>query len=530
VIRNVLIVVPPLVNSGEEDLDPSRPDFEAYRLVSPIEPTSVAADLERRGFDAGVIDLGTYTEGRFEALEERVAARPPDAVVIVQSIMTFATAQDWDGKRVFDIARTVRPGVVTVLTGGHATNYPGEAVQAGIADYSIRGEVDFAVGDLLDAVNSDGDLSGHVGLSYRTKGGNVSVSEVYPAVDVAKLPRPAYHLLDPAQKDRYSTILERAKIRYPAKSPHYRDIMTSRSCILRCSFCSVAHLRGETQRYRRKPLGLVINEIEDALADGIEEIHFFDDLFAQSEEQILTFTNELTRRNLRFHWFVGQGMPMWPLTKDALAAMQATGMYRLICPLESGSNRVLKSVIGKGFSTVEHHHNVITWAHDLGLEIIGMYVVGLPGETRPEILDTVTFAYAHPQVDYSVFSIATPMIGTRLMKQVTEQGRLDDQDKINRVIKRTVALYETDAFHAYEMGIIRAFDWDNVNFATQERRDKYATMVGLSAEELDIVREYSKKTFYRFFPDYDGPKSFLDLYAQPGLFRELEPLIPQKHE
>jgi radical SAM superfamily enzyme YgiQ (UPF0313 family) len=184
-------------------------------------------------------------------------------------------------------------------------------------------------------------------------------------------------------------------------------------------------------------------------------------------------------------------------------------------------------VVGKGFSTVEHHHDVVTWASDLGIEIVGMYVVGLPGESREEILDTLNFAEAHPEIDYSVFSIATPMVGTRLMKQVTREGRLDDEDKINRVIKRTVALYRTQEFHEYEMGVIRAFDWDRINFSTLERRTKYARMVGITLEQLDHLREHSKQTFFRFFPNYEGPYSFAELYGHPGLYKQLEPVIGQ---
>lgn len=527
-IHKVLIVVPPLVNRDEEgDLNPDRPDFEAYRLVSPVEPTSVAANLLNRGFDARIFDIGAYTELPFEKLERLVASYAPDAIVMVQSILTFATAQDWNGKRVFDIAREYSPRVVSVLTGTNATNYPGRSVEEGVCDYSIKGEVDFAVGDLLTTINENGDFGNLAGLAYRKPSGEVIVSAEYPKVDVTQLPTPAYHLLDAEQKRMYAETLERAKIRFPEMSPRYRDIMTSRSCVLRCSFCSVAYLRGEKQKYRRKPLDLVMAEIEAALADGIEEIHFFDDLFVESEKQILEFTNEIKRRNLRFHWFVAQGMPLWPLTHRALAAMKEAGMYRIICPFESGSDRVLKKVVAKVYSTVEHHHNVARWARDLGLEVIGMFVVGMPGEKRQEILETVRFAHEHPEIDYSVFSIATPMVGTRLMKSVTTEGRLNDQDKINRVIKRTVALYETDEFSAYELGVIRAFDWDRINFYNMDRQAKYAKMVGITPAQLNTVREYSKQTFYRFFPNYDGPLSFFDLHSRPGLYTELEPVIPK---
>jgi radical SAM superfamily enzyme YgiQ (UPF0313 family) len=527
VVSKVLIVVPPLVNSDEGDLDPTRPDFERYRLVSPVEPTIVAADLLARGFEVRIFDFGLTSVGRFEHFEELLVSFEPDAVVMVQSILTFATAQDWDGGRLFDVVRKKRPGTLTVISGSHATNYPGKAVTAGICDFSIKGEVDFAIGELLSALNRGGDVSSLRGLSRRDGAGEVVSSPDYPQVDVAMLPLPAYHLFDAEQKAQYHRTLEFGKIRYPERSPQYRDIMTSRSCTLRCSFCCVAHMRGETQRYRRKPLDRVVAEIESALEDSVEEIHFFDDLFVESEAQILEFTNALSRRNLRFHWFVAQGMPLWPLTQTALSAMKETGMYRIICPFESGSDRVLHRVVGKVHSTVEQHHRVAEWARELDLEIIGMFVVGMPGEKRGEILETLRFAEQHPQIDYTVFSIATPMVGTKLMRQVVKQGQLQDPDAINRIIKRTVSLYHTEEFLSYEMGVIRAFDWDRVNFATEARKTKYAHMVGITREQLDLLREHSKQTFYKFFPGYDGPLSFDELYDRPNLFSSLDPRIPQ---
>jgi radical SAM superfamily enzyme YgiQ (UPF0313 family) len=122
------------------------------------------------------------------------------------------------------------------------------------------------------------------GLAYRRADGTMHVSAAYPEVEVARLPLPAYHALDPGQRAAYSEVLEFGKTRFPEKSRQYRDVMTSRSCVLRCSFCCVAHMRGPRQKYRRKPLENVIAEIESALEDGIEEIHFFDDLFAENEE------------------------------------------------------------------------------------------------------------------------------------------------------------------------------------------------------------------------------------------------------
>jgi anaerobic magnesium-protoporphyrin IX monomethyl ester cyclase len=525
--QNILVVVPPLTNpEGEGGVIEGRPDFETRRLISPIDPLTVIADLKKHGFTTDFIDLGAIGNNRYKQLQLRAEGFQPDVVVIIQSILTFVTAVDWDGHQVFQTIRKVNPAAVRILTGNHATNYPGQAVEDERCDYSIRGEVEFAVGDLLVALTEETDLNNLDGVSWR-HGELLHISQSYPSVNPDNLPLPDYDSLDQRHIQAYEDVLEKGKIRFPEYSPRYRDIMTSRSCILRCAFCSVAPLRGPRQKYRRKPVSLVMDEIEQALNQGIEEIHFFDDLFARSEGEILDFTNGLVQRNLKFPWFVGQGMPLWPLTPDALSAMKETGMYRLICPFESGNDRVLKEVCGKIHSSVGHHQNVISWASALDIEIVGMFVIGMHGESRHEIADSLRFAENNPDIDYSVFSIATPLVGTRLMRNVMRDNGMADPDQINKVIKRTVGLFESPEFRAYEMGVIRTFDWDRINFSTAERRKKYARMTGMTLAELDAARQDSRNVFRNFFPDYDGPTSFSELVDRPDLFLDQEPVIPE---
>ena len=528
-LQNILVVVPPLTNPDSDGgLIDGRPDFETRRLISPIEPLTVITGLKALGFKTDFIDLGAVGDKRYDKLRQRAETFQPDVVILIQSILTFVTAVDWDGARAFETVREINPSAVRILTGNHATNYPGSAMENGVCDYSIRGEVDQAVGQLLQALQAGNSLDQVTGVSWSGNDGTSNVSTAYPSVDMSDFPLPDYGSLDAIHTEAYEKVLEKGKIRFPEHSPRYRDIMTSRSCILRCSFCSVAPLRGPRQKHRRKPLSLVMDEIEQALDQGIEEIHFFDDLFAQNEGEILEFTEALARRNLTMPWFVAQGMPLWPLTPDALSAMKETGMYRLICPFESGSDRVLKEVCGKIHSSVEHHHNVVNWASDLEIEIIGMFVIGMHGETRHEIADSLRFAEDHPEIDYSVFSIATPLVGTRLMRNVMRDKGMADPDQINKVIKRTVGLFESPEFRSYEMSVIRTFDWDRINFSTVEKRQKYARMTGMTLEELDAARRDSHNVFDSFFPGYDGPRSYAELVDHPDMFVDLSPIIPRK--
>ena len=520
-MKKALLIVAPLTDY-EDSQENSGPDFEKNRLVSPIDAITTATILRDRDIKVELFDLGIY--GGFREKRDQfskfAANNKFDFFVLVPPILTFATAADFYGLDFIKIAEKYwgNNSFVKIITGTVPTNYPGKCISKGFYDYEIIGEFDFLVPDLIDSLINGKDMPKNQSLiskenveDFIDKGNRETP---YPRIDVKKLPVPDYNLISKEQKHAYSTISEKGKIRFPEKSSSYRDIMTSRGCTLRCSFCSVAHFRGPTNAYRRKSVKQVINEVKTALDDGIQEIHFFDDLFAENKDQIFEFCNTLQRYNLKFPWFVAQGLNLWFLDYEVLKMMKDCGMYRVIAPFESGSNRVLKKIVGKIHSTTDKHIEVIKACEQLNLELIGMFVIGMPGETRKEIYETVMFAQNNPSIDYSVFSIATPMVGTRLANKV-KSGTSNNQTKnLNKIIKRTVLLYETTEFSPLEIGLIRGYDWKKINFSTEERKLKYSKMVGVTVTELDQLIEHSIKTFQTFFPDYEGPKSFIDLFEQ----------------
>ena len=525
-IKKILIVVPPSVKrKNNYDISYKYLDFETYRLMTPIDPVTMASDLVRRGFEATVFDLGTFRDDGMAGLSEKLKMYLPDAVVLSNSILTFGSTFDIDGEEIFQTAKSILKNCITVLTGTHPSNYPGKAVKEGICDFSIKGEPELAVGELLQNLNQGGNSVELIrGLSFiKAEGGELVESHDSSLVQIEDLPKPDYTLVDESQRESYFEFLEFGKIRYPEASPKHRNIMTSRGCIIDCNFCSVKHLRGG-QKYRRKSLEMVIAEIEDALADGIKEIHFFDDLFVENDRQALEFAGALKKKNLNFPWFVAQGMPLWAMTEEGLTALKETGMYRLIAPFESGSDKVLKSVVGK-LASVEHNSSVIKWARRLDIEIIGLFVIGLPGETRQDLLATIKFAETYKDIDYSVFSIATPLVGTRMTNKAIKDGIYQDQGYLQKVVKRTVGFFKTEEFNELELGLIRTFEWDRINFPTLSRRKKYCKMVGMTLENLDVSRQTSVEKFHHYFPDYRGPLSYKEFLASEEMVLQTTPNI-----
>ena len=56
--------------------------------------------------------------------------------MVANSVLTFGSTFDVDGEDIFRMARKLFPNCVTILTGTHATNYPGVVVQKKICDFS----------------------------------------------------------------------------------------------------------------------------------------------------------------------------------------------------------------------------------------------------------------------------------------------------------------------------------------------------------------------------------------------------------
>ena len=97
--------------------------------------------------------------------------------------MTFATASDFDGKFIFDWVKKILPDTISILTGSHATNYPGRAVEQGTCDYSLKGEIDFTLPKLINNLKNNLEIENIDGLSF-TINKKIFNNTNYPKVDI----------------------------------------------------------------------------------------------------------------------------------------------------------------------------------------------------------------------------------------------------------------------------------------------------------------------------------------------------------
>jgi radical SAM superfamily enzyme YgiQ (UPF0313 family) len=106
---------------------------------------------------------------------------------------------------------------------------------------------------------------------------------------------------------------------------------------------------------------------------------------------------------------------------ETLKAMKEAGCRLMIVGYESGDAQILKNI--KKGATLERARQFTKDAHKLGLVVHGDFILGLPGETRETIQNTIAFA-KELDVETIQVSVAHAYPGTELYDFAVKNGFL----------------------------------------------------------------------------------------------------------
>jgi anaerobic magnesium-protoporphyrin IX monomethyl ester cyclase len=397
-----------------------------------------------QGFPEGSFSVGLSPE----QVADRVLAGNPDVVcmsVIFTSLYRLSL-------RILEIIKERRPDIPTIIGGSHVTVSPDAAARHPAVDYTLTGEGELTLPSLLSVIEKwkNGKEPYHPthlfpnpvipGLNYDDGlKMNVSISNRIKQIDT--LPFPAFHLLP--MEDYFRTAAEGRMVK----------MYTSRGCTFLCSFCSVPVVA--QQRFIAHSPERVIREVEFLIDKWqVEEIMFEDDNMSLNPKrchrifELLAQGNyglRLSARNFR--------CDMLPL--ETLKLMKQSGFGTVWITPESGSQRVLDKEIGKAMKLPDVVSSVER-IHAAGLSSAAAFVIGMPGEARSEIDETISFARKLKGMGVGEFwfSIATPIEGTRMYDEAKAAGLIGGMD-LDRFAYNTGS-FDTDQFTMAEMQELRA--------------------------------------------------------------------------
>jgi radical SAM superfamily enzyme YgiQ (UPF0313 family) len=197
----------------------------------------------------------------------------------------------------------------------------------------------------------------------------------------------------------------------------YVSIYTGRGCKSRCTFCLWPQTIGG-HKYRTRSPEHVIEEMRRAKEyfPEVQEFFFDDD----------TFTDDLKRSEVIAHGMGEIGVP-WSCNAKAnvpyetLKVLKDNGLRLFVVGYETGNRDILIN-IKKGVR-LDHARQFTENCHKLGITIHGTFVVGLPGESKETIQETIKFAQEMNPHTIQV-SLAATYPGTFLHRQAAENGWL----------------------------------------------------------------------------------------------------------
>ena len=395
----------------------------------------LGAVSERQGHTVRVYD------GDVEhiSLEKVLRDFAPDLVGITANTIQIKSA--W---RDAAIVKSVADHPV-VLGGPHPTVLPAESAERPEVDIVVRGEGEATWEELCQWRGADGEWRGSIsglqsvsGISYQTPDGQVRHNPDRPVIeDLGSLPLPAYHLF---RLDRYTNLQPTVD---RIAGPSY-PILTSRGCPYRCTYCSQIGPR----RWRMRSPQSVVAEWRWLVRDlGAAEIGVLDDSFNINRQRVLDICDLLIKEELtHVPWIMINGIRANLADKELLGRMKQAGCIRSAFGVESGNQEILDSVIDKQL-TLEQVRAAFKAAKEVGMETIGFFMVGLPGETEETMEDTIRFAIELDPV-VANFSMATPFPGTEMSRIVEKKGRLLVKDYDDFAFFEGRASFEMDGMTA----------------------------------------------------------------------------------
>jgi hopanoid biosynthesis associated radical SAM protein HpnJ len=312
--------------------------------------------------------------------------------------------------KVAEALKAQNPSLLIGMVGAKVAVEPERSLRACAAvDFVAREEFDFTIAEVADGRP----ITSVAGLSYLKPDGQVVHNpdrELLADMDRLPFVTPVYKR-DLRPEDYYIGYLL-----HP-----YVSLYTGRGCRSRCTFCLWPQTVGG-HRYRTRSVDNVLAEAALAreLFPQMKELFFDDDTFTDDRPRAEAIARGLGRLGLTWSCNAKANVP-----RETLQVLKDNGLRLLLVGYESGNQQILIN-IKKGLR-VERARRFAADCRDLGITVHGTFILGLPGETKETIQETIRFAREVNPHTIQV-SIAAPYPGTELYRQAVENGWLPDDD------------------------------------------------------------------------------------------------------
>ncbi len=372
-------------------------EFDTQRewAVTSIGPSLIASYIRESGHEAELLRISP--DQSLRSIVQSVKEKQPGLLA------TSLTSRQWIRSR--DVVRALREKLdVPVIAGGlHPTFCPEAVLEAGF-DFVCLGEGETATLDLIEALETGGPSADQTIPNIWVRGGERPPLRP-PVESLDAMPFMARDMLD----EQNGVV----------------HVVTQRGCPLPCTYCAARNLfdlyKGADYGKRRSHEN-VLDELHQIRAESqLNYVIFLDDTFTLSPKWVMEFCRRYERE-------LGIGFSIHArvdtVDEEMLEALADAGCKHIVYGVESGSFRVRRDIMKRPIPD-ETFIEVFEQTRHLGIIVTANYMLGLPGETREDIDQTLSLHQKLRPHDFGYF-VFYPYPGTHLFQVCRDKGYLPE--------------------------------------------------------------------------------------------------------
>ncbi len=369
--------------------------FAEQYLFPPHDLVALAGIARNKGY--GCLFLDAVAEKySIEAVLAEIKNYKPDIIISIISFELY----DKDVDFVKQI-KTTFPNISYGLFGHYPTHFPLETLQHSLGDFIMLGEPDHVFENILENCKNGQISTSILGTVVKSGVTTVKVNEGDRRVPNPNLlPMPAYDLI------------KQLNYREPLMPYPTGLVQSARGCPYKCNYC--VHSFG-TKLTVLTPENVIEHILFQKRVHNIKALRFIDDTFTAIPSRVIKICKLMIDNNINLPWTCLSRADT--LDEEMLIWMKKSGCVRLNIGMESGSQAIV-DFLDKGVN-VEQCGKMLERAHQLGFELMGFFLVGIPGETRQDIEQSIRFAKRH--FDFIVVDCLKVYPGTSIFHKLKEE-------------------------------------------------------------------------------------------------------------
>ncbi len=378
-----------------------------HSLYFPFGLAYVASSLLKAGHEVTVVDMEGDRLSVNEATD-RVEASSPEMVAFGGMVTRFRYV-----KELTKLVRSRLPGVFTTAGNSGVSTVPEVYLKSCELDCVVLGEGEITAVELADAVERGTDWKQVSGLAWLDSEGILQKSRPRePIADLDSLPWPAWDLFP---IENYVSSIDHRQ-----KKVRHLETLASRGCPFNCVYCYRIYGRS----VRRRSPEAIVTELEELVKRyDIHYTGFPDDLFTSDRKFVMEVCRLMKQKLPGIRWScLGR---VNTVDREMLETMKDAGCDWISYGIESGSDWMLENM--RRGVTAQQCLDAVKLTESVGIHAEGSFIIGMFGETRETVKQTVKFC---KQADITApMLFVTPYPGTAIYNTALEKGLIDDVEE-----------------------------------------------------------------------------------------------------